>query len=202
MKTLLFIIALASLTCLVLIGLREDDPVVASGPETDRGPSFEVHVVRPRSARPLFGILPAEIEAKLVEDRDLGFDDASHGAAIGSVGRDHLALSADGWELWVEADGDGRVVSATHLVFPVILANTQRTLRCRPAARPSGYLRTSPWVGFDELDGRFLVELATCENVETGRAIEWPPAPLTVRGTFEGLSQGDRSSQREVGRRP
>jgi hypothetical protein len=202
MKTSLFIIALALLTCLVLIGSREDDPVVASGSETARGPSFEVHVVRPRLARPLFGILPAEIEAKLVEDGDLGFDDASHGAAIGSVGRDRLALSADGWELWVEADGDGRVVSATHLAFPVTLANTQRRLRCRPAARPSGYLRVSPRVGSDELDGRFLVELATCENVETGRVIEWPPAPLTVRGTFEGLSQGDRSSQREVGRRP
>jgi hypothetical protein len=36
-------------------------------------------------------------------------------------------------------------------------------------------------------DGRFLVELAACKNAESGKAIEWPPAPLTVRGSFNGL---------------
>jgi hypothetical protein len=36
----------------------------------------------------------------------------------------------------------------------------------------------------------FLVELATCENADSRKTIEWPPAPLTVRGNFEGLPQG------------
>ena len=44
--------------------------------------------------------------------------------------------------------------------------------------------------GSGELDGRFLVGLATCENAGTGKAIEWPPAPLTLRGGFEGLLPG------------
>ena len=72
------------------------------------------------------------------------------------------------------------------------LAEKQRRLRCRPADRASGYLRTTTRAGSDDLDGRFLVELATCENVETGKVIEWPPAPLTVRGSFKGLPYGQR----------
>ena len=43
--------------------------------------------------------------------------------------------------------------------------------------------------GSGELGGSFLVELATCKNAESGRAIEWPPAALTVRGSFKGLPQ-------------
>ena len=49
------------------------------------------------------------------------------------------------------------------------------------------------------LDGRFLVELARCENAETGKVLDteaggnpgdaWPSAPLTLRGNFAGLPQ-------------
>ncbi len=42
------------------------------------------------------------------------------------------------------------------------------------------------------MDGRFQLELAICENVETGKVIEWPPAPLTVRGSFAGVPQDHR----------
>lgn len=193
MKTLLIILVLALLGCLVVIGWRTEElTVVESVSETPQGPSFEVHVVKPRSARPLFGILPAELEAKLAGHGDLGFDDVSPGAAIGSVGHDRLELRADGWELSIETDGEGEVGPGTHLVFPLMLAEKQRTLRCRPAVQPSGYLRTSPRVGSDALDGLFLVKLATCENVETGKTIEWPPAPLTVHGRFVGLPAGRR----------
>jgi len=64
------------------------------------------------------------------------------------------------------------------------LANRQLTLHCRPVDQAFGYLRTTSRPDSDDLDGRFLVELANCENAETGKAIEWPPAPLTVRGSF------------------
>jgi hypothetical protein len=47
------------------------------------------------------------------------------------------------------------------------------------------------------LDGRFLVELAACEDAGTGKILDteaggnpgdaWPSAPLTLRGSFEGL---------------
>jgi hypothetical protein len=192
MKTSLIIIALALRACLVVIGSRPDEPVAPGASETSRGPSFEVLVLKPLSARPLFGILPTELEAKLTGDGELRFDNASLGAEIGSVGHDRLELSADGWELYIETDGEGRVAQGTHLVFPVVLADKLRRLRCRPADRASGYLRTAARADSDELDGRFLVKLASCVNARTGKTIDWPPAPLTVRGSFEGLPHGRR----------
>lgn len=192
----MILVALALLAGLVVVVGRPDERIAASHWDASRqaaqepenqGPSFEVQVVKPRSARPLFGLLPAEFEAKLAEHGDLGFDSGSPGAETGSAGHDRLELSADGWDLRIEIDGDGAVASGTYLVFPMTLAGQPRKLRCRPADPASGYLRTSARAASDELDGRFLVKLATCENVATGKTLEWPPAPLTVRGSFEGL---------------
>jgi hypothetical protein len=192
MKTSLIIITLALLAGLIVLGLQRDEPVASNVSDTSRGPSFEVHVEKPRLARFLFGILPTKLEEKLFKDGELQFDNASRGAKIGSVGHDRLELSADGWDLFIKTDGKGGVAPETRLVFPIKLAERQRTLRCRPADGASGYLHTTTRAGSDELDGRFLVELATCQNAETGKVIEWPPAPLTVRGSFEGLPHGRR----------
>lgn len=192
MKIWLIIGALALLVCLAVIGSRKDEPVVASAPKTSRGPSFKVQVVMPPSARPLFGILPTALEAKLQGYGALGFDNTSRGAEIGSVGHDRLQLSADGWDLSIETDGKGRVAPGTRLVFPLALGGKERRLRCRPADPAIGDLRTTTQAGSDELGGHFLVKLATCENDRTGKVIEWPPAPLTVRGSFEGLPRGRR----------
>ena len=191
-KTSLIVVALALLAGLVWLGSRPDEPVGASVSETSRGPSFEVRVEKPRLARPLGGIFPTKLEAKLFGGGELRFDHASRGAQVGSVGHDRLELRADGWNLLIEADGEGRIAPGTHLVFPILLAERQRTLRCRPADGAVGYLHAAARAGSDHLDGRFLVELATCENAETGRAIEWPPAPLTLRGSFAGLPPGRR----------
>jgi len=158
-----------------------------------------VQVVRPRIARPLFGILPTELEEKLRGDSER-FDHASRGAEIGSVAPDRLELSADGWDLAIETDETGRVAPGTRLVFPFAVGGRQVSLRCRPADPAIGYLRTATRADSDELDGRFLVELITCENARTGKTIDWPPAPplglppapLTVRGSFEGLPHGLR----------
>jgi hypothetical protein len=184
MKIWLIIIALALLACLIVLRSRPDEPVAASVSDTSRGPSFEVHVVKPLSARPLFGLFG------LLPDGELRFDHTSRGAEIGSVGHDRLELSADGWDLFIEIDGEGRVAPGTRLVFPLELGGRQVKLRCRPADHGIGDLHTTTRAGSDELGGRFLVEFATCENAESGKAIEWPPAPLTVRGSFEGLPQG------------
>jgi hypothetical protein len=192
-------IALAVLGCLAVLfvlGSRPDAPVVVSVSDPSRGPSFEVQVVRPRMNRPLFGILGRELEAKLQGSAER-FDHTSRGAAIGSVGHDRLELGADGWDLSIEADGEGRIAPATRLVFPW---GDQARLRCRPAEPAVGYLRTTPRPGSGELDGSFLVELTACENARTGKAVDWPPArplglppaPLTVRGSFEGLPRGRR----------
>ena len=209
-KTSLIIIALALLVgfaCLVFLvrlGSRPDEPVTPSVSDTSR-PSFEVHVERPRLDRPFGGILPTKLEAKLFGG-ELRFDHASRGAKIGSVGQDRLELSADGWDLLVETDGKGEVAPGTRLVFPIEIAEKQWTLRCRPADRATGYLSTTMRPGSNEidsrLDGRFLVELARCEDAKTGKILDteaggnpgqaWPSAPLTLRGSFVGLPPGRR----------
>ncbi|MDQ3755283.1 MAG: hypothetical protein M3371_11200 [Acidobacteriota bacterium] len=191
MKTSLIIIALALLAGLIVLRSRPDEPdepVEASVSETSRGPSFEVRVVMPRSGLPLGGILPDALVEKLDgTPRELRFDHTSRGAQIGSVENDRLELRADGWDLSIETDGEGRITPGTHLVFPLGLGGRRVRLDCRPTDRATGYLRTTTRAGSDEFGGRFLVALVTCENAETGNSIEWPPAPLTVRGSFEGL---------------
>ena len=195
-KTSLIIIALASLACLVWLASRPGEPgepAGASVSETSRGPSFEVRVRMPRAGLPLGGLLPDWLVSRLDgTPRELRFDHASRGALVGSVGQDRLALGADGWDFLVETDGEGRVAAGTRLVFPLSLGGRKVRLRCRPADGAAGYLRTTARAGSDDLDGRFLVELAACENAESGRAIEWPPAPLTVSGSFAGLPPGPR----------
>jgi hypothetical protein len=181
MRTSMIIIALALLAGLVVIGSRPDEPVAASLSEASRSPSFEVRVEKPLSNQPLFGLFG------LLPAGDLGFDHASRGAAIGRVGHDRLELRAEGWDLSIEIDGEGRVAPGTRLVFPLALGGRRVTLRCRPADRGTGYLRTTTRAGSDELGGRFLVKLATCENARSGKILEWPSAPLTVRGSFDRL---------------
>ncbi|HEV7902600.1 MAG TPA: hypothetical protein VGO96_02070 [Pyrinomonadaceae bacterium] len=200
-KTSLLIIALALLACLVWLVwlvLRPDEPYAATGSGTSRGQSFEVRVEKPRMDRFLGGILPTKIEAKLLGG-ELRFDQASRGAQVGSVRPDRLELRAEGWELFIEIDGEGRIAPGTRLVFPIEIAEKLWTLRCRPADRPTGYLRTATRAGSDVLDGNFLVELARCEDAGTGKIIDteaggnpgdaWPSSPLTLRGSFNGLPQ-------------
>ena len=153
----------------------------------------------------LGGILPTRIEAELLGG-ELRFDHASRGATIGNVRPDRLELRAEGWDLLIETDGEGRVAPGTHLVFPIEIAEKQWTLRCRPADRATGYLHAAPRAGSseidDRLDGSFLVELATCADAETGKILDteaggnpgdaWPSSPLTLRGSFAGLPHGRR----------
>jgi hypothetical protein len=196
-KTWLIVIVLALFACLVWLVLRPDAPDAASVSDASRGMSFEVRVEKPRIDRFLFGILPAKIEAKLLGGGELRFNHASRGAHVGRVGQDRLELSAEGWELLIETDGEGRLAPGTRLVFPIEIAEKQWTLRCRPADRGVGYLHSATRAGSDVLDGDFLVELATCVNAETGKILDteagakpgeaWPSAPLTLRGSFKGL---------------
>jgi hypothetical protein len=198
-KTSLIIIALALAACLVWLVWflsRPDAPVTPSVSGTSRSPSFEVRVEKPRMDRFLFGILPTKLEAKLLGG-ELRFDHTSRGAQVGHVRHDRLELRADGWDLLIETDGEGRVAPVTRLVFPIEIAEKQYTLRCRPADQAVGYLQANRREGSDVLDGRFLVELAACVNAATGKILDteaggnpgdaWPSSPLTLRGSFAGL---------------
>ena len=200
-KTWLIVIAaVALLACLAWLVSRPGGPDAESSVDTSRGPSFEVQVEKPRINRFLYGILPTKLEEKLFGGGELRFGHASRGARIGGVGRDRIELRADGWDLLVEADGEGAIAPGTRLVFPILLAERQRTLRCRPADRAVGYLRATARAGTGELDGQFLVELTACVNAETGKILDteaggrpgdaWPSEPLTLRGSFAGLPHG------------
>ena len=202
-KTSLIVVALTLLVC-VVCGVwflsRTNELVGASVSGTSQVPIFEVNVQRPRSDRPFFGILPTMLEAKLLGE--LRFDHASRGARIGSVTPDHVELSADGWDLLIETDSEGRVTPATRLIFPIEIAERQYSLRCRPADPANGYLHATTRLGSDVLDGRFIVELAKCENAATGKILDteaggdpgqaWPSSPLTLRGSFQGAPPGRR----------
>ncbi|HLL77235.1 MAG TPA: hypothetical protein VK421_18420 [Pyrinomonadaceae bacterium] len=202
LKASLIVIALALLACVMMFILWPARPAAPSASGAPRGPSFEVRVERPRIDRFLYGILPVKVEEKLLGGGELRFGHTSRGAQVGSVGHDRLELRADGWDLLIMTDDKGGIAPGTRLVFPMELAEVQRTLRCRPANMASGYLRTAARPGSDVLDGSFLVELSPCENAETGKVIDteagaspgqaWPSPPLTLRGSFEGLPRGRR----------
>ncbi len=206
-KTSVIIIALVLITglaCLVWLISRPDEPFTPSVSDSSAAPSFEVNVEKPRMDRFLGGILPTKLEARLLGG-ELRFDHASRGARILTVGLDRLELSADGWNLLVETNGKGAVTPGTRLVFPIEIAEKKWTLRCRPADQAVGYLEAttrssmSQSKSTDVLDGRFLVELAKCEDAVTGKILDteaggnpgdaWPSQPLTLRGSFAGLPQ-------------
>ncbi len=200
-KTSLIVIALALVACLVsIVWLVSrpgdlDRPVAESASGTSEGTAFEVNVERPRMDRFLGGILPTSLEEKLIGGA-LRFNHASPGARIGSIATNRLELSADGWDLLIETDGEGRITQGTRLVFPMEIAEKNYSLRCRPADQANGFLRTTTLSGSNALEGTFLVELAKCENAETGKILDteaggnpgdaWPSSPLTLRGSFVG----------------
>ncbi|MCM3870719.1 MAG: hypothetical protein ND895_08505 [Pyrinomonadaceae bacterium] len=192
-KTSLIIIALALVACLVglfWLGSRPDDPsetFAESVSNVSREPSFEARVIVPRSGLPFGGILPDSLVKKFDgTPRELRIDHTSPGAQIGSVEPGRLELSADGWDLLIETDGDGGIAPGTRLVFPLGLGGRRLRLDCRPADRATGYFRATKRAGSTDLGGSFIVELATCKNAESGKTTNWPPAPLTVRGSFVG----------------
>lgn len=203
MKTSLIIVALslvACLACFVWFISRQKEPGELAGPsgsDTSQVTTFEVHVERPRMDRPFGGILGTKLEAKIFGG-ELRFGHASRGAKVGSAARDRLEFIADGWDLLIETDGEGRVVPGTRLVFPIEIAEKEWSLRCRPADPAVGNLHAAARPGSDVLDGRFLVELAYCEDARTGKILDteaggnpgqaWPSTPLTLRGSFAGLS--------------
>ncbi|MFN7941127.1 MAG: hypothetical protein U0X73_05985 [Thermoanaerobaculia bacterium] len=164
-------------------------PGAPAGVAAARGPAFALRVERPHRSLPLFGLVP-DVLMPLVQtsrDAELELDQASPGARIGDVGSDRLRLGADGWELAIETDGEGRIAAATHLDFPYLLGGARYRLRCRPGDSTAGYLRTTPGSAAGELDGRFFFQLAVCEDAESGKTLTWPQAPLTVTGSFAGL---------------
>jgi len=191
-KTLLIIVGLALLfACIGVLRLRKAKPVGASVSETSRsigGPAFDVLV-----EMPLFnsGRAPWELPGVILgySNRGPRFDQASPGAQVGKVAADHLELSAaDGWEILIEIDHEGRLTQGTHVAFPVKLGGRPLKFNCRPADPPVGYLLTTRTCA-DELEGSFQLEVAICKNAVSGKTAAWPYQPLKVSGSFAGVKK-------------
>jgi hypothetical protein len=163
---------------------RPDRPVATIVPGSSSGPAFVVQIIRPRVGLPLGGILPPQL---FELDAHLGFESTSAGASFGSVGPERLELGADGWELVLVLDADGQVASETQVAFELIFEEQLRKVRCQPGDPAVGTLGTTALAESAELSGSFDIELARCEDADTGLRLGWPPAPLVLHGSFDRL---------------
>lgn len=173
-----------SVICVLLAVYRPDSPVPTIVPASSSGPAFVVQIVRPRAGLPLGGLLPPGLFGV---DAHLGFDSNSAGAAVGSVGVRQIELSSDEWELLLVVDGEGRVSSKTEVVFNLVFEERPRRVRCRPGNPVTGTLTTVALKEAGELSGSFDIELAVCEDAETGAPLGWPAQPLVLHGSFDRL---------------
>lgn len=176
------LLSLLLLAGLAVVAYRPDRPVATIVPGSSSGPAFVVQVIRPRLGLPLGGILPPQLFGL---EAHLGFDSTSTGATIGSVGPGRLELGADDWDLVL--DGDGRVTPDTQVVFELMFEERLRRVRCRPGDPAVGTLNTTALAESGELSGSFDIELARCEDADTGTPLGWPPQPLVLHGSFDRL---------------
>lgn len=193
MKNAILLLVAVTLAWWILVGnpFADKQPTLVEDPGGgEGGPSFQLRVLVPRLALPFAGILPNVVATYFdLTPSELVFDHQSPGAEWGYIGPDRLELrNAEGWDFSLVTDVEGALTSKTRLIFPLGLGGTRRTLRCRPEANAVGHLQSAPMSG-QRLEGRFLVELAHCEDAVTGERVPWPASPLTVRGSFERLTR-------------
>ncbi len=174
----------ALLVCSTLVVYRPDRPVATIVPGSSSGPAFVVQIIRPRLGLPLGGILPPQLFGL---EAHLGFESTSPGASIGSVGPGRLELGADDWDLVLVVDAEGRVTPETQVVFELVFEERLRRVRCRPGDPAIGTLSTTVLAESGELSGSFDIELARCEDANTGKPLGWPPEPLLLHGSFDRL---------------
>lgn len=168
---------------------RPDSPLPKISPGTSSEPTFVVQVIRPREGLPLGGLLPPQLFGV---DAQLVFDSATEGARH-SIGQEGIELRADGWELKLVFDRDGRVTPETEIVYELIFEERNRKVRCRPSDPAVGTLKITKLEGSGELSGYFDIELSNCEDAETGKPLGWPPKPFVLHGSFDRLPVGNHS---------
>jgi hypothetical protein len=184
------LLPLGLLACLVVavyfsfVVYPPDRPVATIVPGSSSGPAFVVQIIRPRLGLPLGGIVPPQLFGV---EAHLGFESTSEGASIGHVGPGRLELGADDWELALVLDTDGRVTPETEVVFGLMFEERLRRVRCRPGDPAIGTVSTTVLRESGELSGSFDIELARCEDADTGQPLGWPPEPLVLHGSFDRL---------------
>ena len=185
-KILLIIVGLTLMAAVLvlMLGRRRKQSVTASVASAQDG-AFVVQVERPAfSGRPIWEV-PRAIFGD--GDRELRVGDMTPGAKVEHVGPTRLELSVDGgWELVIVSDDQGRVLPATHLMFPLTLPGRTLKLNCRPSDPPVGHFNATARAGSDKFDGDFLLKLSECKNAVSGKTTAGLPV-FTVRGGFKGL---------------
>ncbi len=186
-RILLTLGLLAGLTVVVYfspIGYRPDRPVATIVPGSSPGPAFVVQIIRPRLGLPLGGIVPPHLFGL---EAHLGFDSTNPSASFGRVSPGRLELGTDDWELVLDVDADGRVTTDTQVVFELMFEDSLRKVRCSPGDQAIGTFSTTSLAESGELSGSFDIELARCEDADTGELLGWPPKPLVLHGSFDRL---------------
>jgi hypothetical protein len=174
----------AGLVSFALVGYRPDRPVATIVPGSSSGPAFVVQLIRPRLGLPLGGVIPPRLFGL---EAHLGFESTSAGAFVGSVDPGRLEVGADDWDLVIVVDADGQVSGETEVVFDLMFEERLLKVSCRPGDPAIGTLGTTGSVASGELSGSFDIELARCEEADTGRPLGWPPRPLVLHGSFDRL---------------
>ena len=191
---LLTLVLLAGFAIFVFspVAYRPDRPVATIVAGSSSGPAFVVQIIRPRLGLPLGGILPPRLFGL---DTHLGFESTSAGASIGSVGPGRIELGADDWDLVLVLDADGGVTPETRVVFEFVFEERLRRVSCRPGDPAIGTVNITALAESGELSGSFDIELARCEDADTGKPLGWPPKPLVLHGSFDRL-QPDTGAKR------
>ena len=192
-RVLLALGVLAGCAVLALLAYRPDRPVATLVPGSSPGPAFVAQIIRPRLGLPLGGILPPQLFGL---DAHIGFDSTSPGAVVDRVDARRIELRADGWELVLVRDDEGRVTPETRAVFELVFEERTREVRCRPDDPAVGTLDTIVLLGYRELSGSFDIELARCEDARTGEPLGWPPRPFRLHGSFDRLPLDDGMERR------
>lgn len=184
---LALLLGLAVVIGVSLLVYRPDRPVANLVPGSSTGPEFVVQVIRPRAGLPLGGIVSPRLFGL---EATLGFGSTSPGAFVVDVGPGRIELGADDGNLVLLLDADGRVSPETELIFDLLFQDRLRSVRCWPGDPVIGTFGASQLAGSKELSGNFDIELAHCEDAETGDPLGWPARPLVLHGSFDRLPPG------------
>lgn len=172
---------------LLFIFYKPDRPLPRIEPASSSEPTYVVQIIRPRLGLPFAGLLPPQMFGN---DAHLGFDSKSAGAEIRSVESGRIELAAEDWELVLAFDEDGKVTSKTLVAFELLFEDRRRKVRCRPAEPIIGTLEIVKLEDNTELSGSFDIELAPCNDAETGKSLGWPSKPLILHGSFDRIPIG------------
>lgn len=186
--TALLLLAVLVVVCLGISSYRPDRPIKRIEPASS-GPAFVAQVIRPRAGLPLGGMLPPELFGV---DAHLGFDSTVAGAAY-RLADGKIELNADDWVLKLSFDSVGQVTIETEVVFELVFEDRVRAVRCQPDDPAVGTVEIIELSGSGEISGHFEIELAHCEDAETGKPLGWPPKPFILHGSFDRLRPNDQS---------